>query len=187
MEKVLVNPRNAAAGSLRQLDPRLTAQRPLDIFFYAVGFNDGGALPPRQHELLQALRSWGLETSGEVRRRARRGGMSRVLRRDRRQARATRRTRSMASCTRSTILRHNDAWGSSACAPRWAIAHKFPAQEENTVVREVEFNVGQNRCLDASGEARAGICVGGVTVSNATLHNMDEVGAQGSCGSAIQS
>ncbi len=172
-EKVLVNPRNAAAGSLRQLDPRLTAQRPLDIFFYAVGFNDGGALPPRQHELLQALRSWGLKTSGEVRVVQGVEGCLEYY------ATIGAKRAQLPYQIDGVVYKVDDLaaqrrLGFVSRAPRWAIAHKFPAQEENTIVREVEFNVGRTGALTPVAKLEP-VFVGGVTVSNATLHNMDEV------------
>ena len=172
-EKVLVNPRNAAAGSLRQLDPRLTAQRPLDIFFYAVGFSDGGALPPRQHELLQALRSWGLKTSGEVRLVQGVEGCLEYY------ATIGAKRAQLPYQIDGVVYKVDDLaaqrrLGYVSRAPRWAIAHKFPAQEENTVVREVEFNVGRTGALTPVAKLEP-VFVGGVTVSNATLHNMDEV------------
>jgi DNA ligase (NAD+) len=172
-EKVLVNPRNAAAGSLRQLDPRLTAQRPLDIFFYAVGFNDGGALPPRQHELLQALRSWGLKTSGEVRVVQGVEGCLEYY------GTIGAKRAQLPYQIDGVVYKVDDLaaqrrLGFVSRAPRWAIAHKFPAQEENTVVREVEFNVGRTGALTPVAKLEP-VFVGGVTVSNATLHNMDEV------------
>ena len=172
-EKVLVNPRNAAAGSLRQLDPRLTAQRPLDIFFYAVGFSDGGALPPRQHELLQALRSWGLKTSGEVRLVQGVEGCLEYY------GTIGAKRAQLPYQIDGVVYKVDDLaaqrrLGFVSRAPRWAIAHKFPAQEENTVVREVEFNVGRTGALTPVAKLEP-VFVGGVTVSNATLHNMDEV------------
>jgi DNA ligase (NAD+) len=172
-EKVLVNPRNAAAGSLRQLDPRLTAQRPLDIFFYTVGFSDGGALPPRQHELLQALRSWGLKTSGEVRLVQGVEGCLEYY------ATIGAKRAQLPYQIDGVVYKVDDLaaqrrLGFVSRAPRWAIAHKFPAQEENTVVREVEFNVGRTGALTPVAKLEP-VFVGGVTVSNATLHNMDEV------------
>ena len=172
-EKVLVNPRNAAAGSLRQLDPRLTAQRPLDIFFYTVGFSEGGSLPHRQHELLQALRRWGLKTSGEVRLVQGVEGCLEYY------ATIGAKRAQLAYQIDGVVYKVDDIaaqrrLGFVSRAPRWAIAHKFPAQEETTIVREVEFNVGRTGALTPVAKLEP-VFVGGVTVSNATLHNMDEV------------
>ncbi len=172
-EKVLVNPRNAAAGSLRQLDPRLTAHRPLDIFFYAVGFSEGGSLPHRQHELLQALRSWGLKTSGEVRLVQGVEGCLEYY------AAIGAKRAQLPYQIDGVVYKVDDIaaqrrLGFVSRAPRWAIAHKFPAQEETTIVREIEFNVGRTGALTPVAKLEP-VFVGGVTVSNATLHNMDEV------------
>jgi DNA ligase (NAD+) len=172
-EKVLVNPRNAAAGSLRQLDPRLTAQRPLDIFFYAIGFSQHGSLPQRQHELLKALRGWGLKTSGEVRLVR---GVEGCL-----EYHATigAKRAELPYQIDGVVYKVDDIaaqrrLGFVSRAPRWAIAHKFPAEEATTVVRDVEFNVGRTGALTPVAKLEP-VFVGGVTVSNATLHNMDEV------------
>jgi DNA ligase (NAD+) len=172
-EKVFVNPRNAAAGSLRQLDPRLTAQRPLDIFFYGIGFSEGGAVPDRQHELLNTLRSWGLKTSAEVRLVR---GVEECL--EYYAAIGARRAR-LPYQIDGVVYKVDDVGaqrrlGFVSRAPRWAIAHKFPAQEEMTVVRDVEFNVGRTGALTPVARLEP-VFVGGVTVSNATLHNMDEI------------
>ncbi len=172
-EKVFVNPRNAAAGSLRQLDPRLTAQRPLDIFFYGIGFSEGGALPDRQHELLRTLRSWGLKTSAEVRLVH---GIEECL--EYYAAIGARRTH-LPYQIDGVVYKVDDMGaqrrlGFVSRAPRWAVAHKFPAQEEMTVVRDVEFNVGRTGALTPVARLEP-VFVGGVTVSNATLHNMDEI------------
>ena len=112
-EKLFVNPRNAAAGSLRQLDPRLAASRPLEIFFYGAGAVEGGKLPRRHSIILETLRSWGLRTSPEAESRRRSRRPVRVLRRDRAPARLNLRTRSMASSTRWTRLTcsaNSDSW-----------------------------------------------------------------------------
>jgi DNA ligase (NAD+) len=172
-EKVFVNPRNAAAGSLRQLDPRLTAQRPLDIFFYGIGFSEGDALPDRQHELLRTLRSWGLKTSAEVRLVH---GVEECL--EYYAAIGAKRAR-LPYQIDGVVYKVDDMGaqrrlGFVSRAPRWAIAHKFPAQEEMTVVRDVEFNVGRTGALTPVARLEP-VFVGGVTVSNATLHNMDEI------------
>ncbi|HZF25606.1 MAG TPA: NAD-dependent DNA ligase LigA [Steroidobacteraceae bacterium] len=172
-QKVLINPRNAAAGSLRQLDPRLTAQRPLDIFFYAVGFSEGGSLPHRQHELLQTLRRWGLKTSGEARLVHGVEGCLEYY------ADIGARRERLAYQIDGVVYKVDDIGaqrrlGFISRAPRWAVAHKFPAQEETTVVRDVEFNVGRTGALTPVAKLEP-VFVGGVTVSNATLHNMDEV------------
>jgi DNA ligase (NAD+) len=172
-ERLLVNPRNAAAGSLRQLDPRLTAQRPLDIFFYSVGFSEGGALPQRQHELLKALRGWGLRTSGEGRLVK---GVEGCL--EYYASIAVKRAQ-LPYQIDGVVYKVDDIaaqrrLGFVSRAPRWAIAHKFPAEEAMTVVRDVEFNVGRTGALTPVAKLEP-VFVGGVTVSNATLHNMDEV------------
>ena len=172
-EKVFVNPRNAAAGSLRQLDPRLTAQRPLDIFFYGIGFSEGGALPNRQYELLRALRGWGLKISSEVRLVH---GVGECLAY---YAAIGAKRAQLPYQIDGVVYKVNDIGaqrrlGFVSRAPRWAIAHKFPAQEETTVVRDVEFNVGRTGALTPVARLEP-VFVGGVTVSNATLHNMDEI------------
>lgn len=172
-EKTFVNPRNAAAGSLRQLDPKLTAERPLDMYVYSVGLVEGGALPDHHSEIIEKLQSWGLKTCPE----------SRVV-------------AGVEGC-----LEYYDAIGSKrdalgydidgvvykvdslamqrelgfvARAPRWAVAHKFPAQEELTKVIDVEFQVGRTGAITPVARLEP-VFVGGVTVSNATLHNIDEL------------
>jgi len=172
-EKTLVNPRNAAAGSLRQLDPRLTAARPLDMFVYGVGQVDGANLPPRHSETLTRLREWGFKICPQ----------SEVV-------------NSIEGClkyyermgaSRSTLPYQIDGvvykvddvdlqkrLGFVSRAPRWAIAHKFPAEEALSVVRSVEFQVGRTGALTPVARLEPTF-VGGVTVSNATLHNMDEL------------
>ena len=172
-EKTFVNPRNAAAGSLRQLDPRLTAERPLDMYCYAVGFVSGGTLPETHSRTLECLREWGLPTSPEVA----------VV-------------QGVAECrayfeqlgARREALRYEidgvvykvDGYadqaelGSVSRAPRWAIARKYPAQEELTVVEGVDWQVGRTGALTPVARL-APVFVGGVTVSNATLHNIEEL------------
>ncbi|HEX7417547.1 MAG TPA: NAD-dependent DNA ligase LigA [Steroidobacteraceae bacterium] len=172
-EKVFVNPRNAAAGSLRQLDPRVSEKRPLDLFFYALGIVEGGALPQRQSELPQVLREYGLRTCPQAQRVQ---GVEGCL------AYYTNMGRSRATLPYQIdgvvykVDRRVDQerLGFISRAPRWAIAHKFPAEEALTVVRDVEFQVGRTGALTPVARLEP-VFVGGVTVSNATLHNMDEV------------
>jgi DNA ligase (NAD+) len=172
-DKQFVNPRNAAAGSLRQLDPKLTAQRPLDIFFYAVGDHDGWKSPATHSDVLERLRELGLKTCPEWKKT---DGILGCL--------------AYYSSIRSkrddlpyeidgVVYKVNDLrWqtelGFVSRAPRWAIAHKFPAQEELTVVQNVEFQVGRTGAITPVARL-APVFVGGVTVSNATLHNIDEL------------
>ena len=112
-EKPFVNPRNAAAGSLRQLDPRITAGRPLDIFLYAVGQVEGGQVPDHHSALLQAFRDWGLKTSPEARAVTGHRGLSGLLPRHRRAPRRSCPTRSMAWSTRSMPAPIRSAWALS--------------------------------------------------------------------------
>lgn len=172
-EKTFVNPRNAAAGSLRQLDPRLTAERPLDIYVYAVGMAEGGNLPERHSEILDALTTWGLKVCPE---RASVEGVEGCLAfyesiGERRASLAYDIDGVVYKVDRLDFQRE---LGFVSRAPRWAIAHKFPAQEELTVVRDVEFQVGRTGKLTPVARLEP-VFVGGVTVSNATLHNMDEL------------
>ncbi|NND69401.1 MAG: NAD-dependent DNA ligase LigA [Halioglobus sp.] len=172
-EKLFVNPRNAAAGSLRQLDPKVTAQRPLEMCSYSVGLVQGGELPGRQSEILERLADWGLRINAD----------SKV---------AT----GVAACARyyddlaarrdalpydidGIVYKVNDLalqqrLGFVSRAPRWAIARKFPAQEESTRLLDVEFQVGRTGAITPVARLEP-VFVGGVTVSNATLHNADEI------------
>ena len=172
-EKTFVNPRNAAAGSLRQLDPRITASRPLDLFIYGIGHVEGGQVPQHHGELLQALKRWGFKICPQ----------SRVVDsieacleyfREMGQARA-----SLPYQIDGVVYKVDDFamqrhLGFVSRAPRWAIAHKFPAEEALTVVRDIEFQVGRTGTLTPVARLEP-VFVGGVTVSNATLHNMDEM------------
>jgi DNA ligase (NAD+) len=173
-EKLKANPRNAAAGSLRQLDPRITAARPLDVFFYAVGQWQGA--PERaasQTGLLRQLADWGLRTNPEVRAVAGAAGCIEFF-----HAIGARRA-ALPYQIDGVVYKVNsradeEALGFVSRAPRWAIAHKFAADEALTVVRDIEFQVGRTGVLTPVARLEP-VQLAGVTVSNATLHNMDEV------------
>ncbi len=172
-EKTFVNPRNAAAGSLRQLDPQVTDRRPLSIFFYGVGRAEGVDLPDSHLEVLARLRDWGLRVCPERRPVE---GVNGCL--DYHAELAGKRDSldydidGVVFKVDSQALR--DELGFVARAPRWAIAYKFPAEEELTRVEDVEFQVGRTGALTPVARLEP-VFVGGVTVSNATLHNMDEI------------
>jgi DNA ligase (NAD+) len=172
-EKVFVNPRNAAAGSLRQLDPRLAASRPLEIFFYAAGVIEGASLPGRHSEVLEQLRSWGLRTTPESRVVAGVDGLFAYY--DEMGAkRAGLRYQIDGVVYKVDSLEQQRELGFVARAPRWALAHKFPAEEETTRVRAIEWQVGRTGAITPVARLEP-VFVGGATVSNATLHNIDEL------------
>jgi DNA ligase (NAD+) len=172
-EKVFINPRNAAAGSLRMLDPRVTATRPLDLFFYALGLLEGGDAPERQSGLLEAFRGWGLPTCPDAELvRGAEGCLDYYRRMGARRP-------SLPYQIDGVVYKldrraDQERMGYVSRAPRWAIAHKFPAEEATTVVRDVEFQVGRTGALTPVARLEP-VFVGGVTVSNVTLHNIDEV------------
>ncbi|WP_207062458.1 NAD-dependent DNA ligase LigA [Motiliproteus sp. SC1-56] len=172
-EKPFVNPRNAAAGSLRQLDPRITAERPLELCVYGVGLVEGEALAGGQVETLTRLREWGLRTNPEM---ARVCGIEACLEYYQRLAE---KRNGLPYEIDGIVFKVDDLGlqrrlGFVSRAPRWAIAHKFPAQEELTLLQGVEFQVGRTGAVTPVARLKP-VFVGGVTVSNATLHNMDEV------------
>ena len=171
--KLFVNPRNAAAGSLRQLDSRITAKRPLDVFFYGVGYVEEGELPDRHSATLELLKEWGLRSSPEV---ARRTGVAGVL--DYYRAMSLKRA-SLPYQIDGVVYKVDSIplqqrLGFVSRAPRWAVAHKFPAEEAITIVRGIEWQVGRTGALTPVARLEP-LFVGGVTVSNATLHNYDEL------------
>jgi len=172
-EKAFVNPRNAAAGSLRQLDSRITAQRPLEMCSYSVGLVSGGELPDNHASVLQRLQEWGLRINAE----------SRVVRgidacdlyyRDLAARRDTLSYDIDGIVFKVNNLGLQQKLGFVSRAPRWAIARKFPAQEEMTRLLDVEFQVGRTGAITPVARLEP-VFVGGVTVSNATLHNSDEI------------
>ena len=172
-EKIFVNPRNAAAGSLRQLDPKITAKRALDLCCYGLGAVEGWQVPARQSGIIAALREFGLRTAMEA---AVVDGVEGCLAYH---AKIAERRNTLAYDIDGVVYKVDRVdWqrelGYVARAPRWAIAHKFPAQEETTVVRAVEFQVGRTGALTPVARLEP-VFVGGVTVSNVTLHNMDEL------------
>ena len=172
-EKTFVNPRNAAAGSLRQLDPKLTAGRPLDMYVYSVGLVEGGTLPDRHSEIINALQGWGLKTCPE--RGVVRGADGCLAYYE-----SIGKKRDALPYDIDGVVYKVDSLpaqrelGFVARAPRWATAHKFPAQEEMTTVEGVEFQVGRTGAITPVARLDP-VFVGGVTVSNATLHNIDEL------------
>jgi DNA ligase (NAD+) len=172
-EKTFVNPRNAAAGSLRQLDSRITAERPLRFLSYGFGEIAGGPPADTQSGVLERLRAWGLPVSPELevldgleqclayydRMAGRRDGLDYDI---------------DGIVFKVDSLEAQAQLGFVSRAPRWAVAYKFPAQEELTTVRAVEFQVGRTGAITPVARLEP-VFVGGVTVSNATLHNMDEI------------
>ncbi len=172
-EKVFANPRNAAAGSLRQLDARVSAKRPLDVFFYAVGLWQDGEPPATQTALLEQLAAWGLRTCPEVRRVQGVAGCLEYFR-DLGARRASLPYQIDGVVYKVNARSQQQLLGLVSRAPRWAIAHKFPADEALTVVNAIEFQVGRTGVLTPVARLEP-VSVAGVTVSNATLHNMDEI------------
>ncbi|WP_318419129.1 NAD-dependent DNA ligase LigA [Photobacterium leiognathi] len=172
-EKTFANPRNAAAGSLRQLDPKITATRPLSFYAYAVGVVEGRELAETQYERLCQLKAWGLPMCPEIRKV---DSIEEVIAYH--QSIGEKR-QSLGYEIDGVVIKIDDIdtqqqLGFVARAPRWAIAYKFPAQEEMTVLNNVEFQVGRTGAITPVAKLEP-VFVGGVTVSNATLHNADEV------------
>ena len=172
-EKTFANPRNAAAGSLRQLNPNITSKRPLVLNAYGIGIAEGVELPNTHYARLQWLKSIGIPVNPEIRLC---NGTNDVLDfyRDIQNKRS-----SLGYDIDGTVLKINDIalqneLGFISKAPRWAIAYKFPAQEELTVLNDVEFQVGRTGAITPVAKLEP-VFVAGVTVSNATLHNGDEI------------
>jgi DNA ligase (NAD+) len=168
-----VNPRNSAAGSLRQLDANITKKRPLDMFFYATGIVEGGTLPDTQWELLKALEKWGLPVSPDARLVEGIKGLLGYF------ESIGRKRSSLTYQIDGVVYKLNsrpdqERLGFVSRAPRWATAHKFPAEEATTTVAKIEFQVGRTGTLTPVARLEP-VFVGGVTVTNVTLHNMDEV------------
>jgi len=176
-DKAYVNPRNAASGSLRQLDPRITAQRPLDLYFYEIGVVEGGSVPEKHSELAPWLNTLGLRTCPEGKRVS---GVEGCLEyyRDIGSRRLKLPYQIDGVVYKVDSRADQEKLGFVSRAPRWALAHKFPADEEMTLMEGVIFNVGRTGALTPAAKLRP-VFVGGVTVSNATLHNMDEVKRKG--------
>lgn len=172
-EKTFVNPRNAAAGSLRQKKPTVTARRPLEMCAYSVALEDESQLPPTHWEGLQQVKAWGFRINPEMRKVT---GVEACLEAyDELMAKRD----SLPYEIDGIVFKVNQLslqqqLGFVSRAPRWAIAHKFPAQEELTVIEDVEFQVGRTGAITPVARLKP-VFVGGVTVSNATLHNMDEI------------
>lgn len=172
-EKTFVNPRNAAAGSLRQKNPRITARRPLELCAYSVAVTDESLLPDTHLESLERVKAWGFRTNPEMRKAV---GVEACLRayQELMDKRASLPYEIDGIVFKVNRLAYQQKLGFVSRAPRWAIAHKFPAQEELTVVEDVEFQVGRTGAVTPVARLKP-VFVGGVTVSNATLHNMDEI------------
>ena len=172
-ERTLANPRNGAAGSLRQLDPRVTASRPLAFYAYAVGEVRDGVLPETHTQTLAKLRDWGLPVSPQV---DAASGLDDLLSYYRRIGEQ----RDGLPYDIDGVVYKLDRYdqqremGFVSRAPRWAIAHKFPAQERSTRVDAIEISIGRTGAATPFAVLQP-VQVGGVTVSKATLHNADQV------------
>ena len=172
-EKVFVNPRNAAAGSLRVLDSTITAKRPLQLYFYSLGVVEGGSVPDRQSGLLHSFKGWGLPTCPDAHLVQGVDGLLGYYRD------MGARRKSLPYQIDGVVYKldrraDQERLGFVSRAPRWATAHKFPAEEVFTTVRAIEFQVGRTGVLTPVARLEP-VFVGGVTVSNVTLHNMGEV------------
>ena len=174
-EKGFANPRNAAAGSLRQLDSKVTASRGLSFYAYSTGVVEGEktAMADNHYDQLQQLKGWGIPICAEVKRVENLTDMIAYY-----QDILSRRGE-LAYEIDGVVNKLNDIKGQEkagfvAKAPRWAIAYKFPAQEEMTTLLDVEYQVGRTGAITPVARLSP-VFVGGVTVSNATLHNRDEI------------
>ena len=172
-EKLLANPRNGAAGSLRQLDPAVTRRRPLAFFAYSVGEVRGMELPQTHSETLTLLRTLGFPVAPEVDTATGFDGLIAYYRRIG-EARDT-----LPYDIDGVVYKLDDyaqqaTMGFVSRAPRWALAHKFPAQEQATLLRAIEVQVGRTGAITPVARLEP-VQVAGVTVTNATLHNEDQI------------
>ncbi|WP_199608899.1 NAD-dependent DNA ligase LigA [Flocculibacter collagenilyticus] len=174
-EKQFVNPRNAAAGSLRQLDSKITASRPLMMYAYSVGLveNEKKPLPDTHFQRLMQLKEWGMPVCPEIKAVS---GVAEIIEyyQSIMQRRSTLGYEIDGVVNKVNRIDLQSKLGFVARAPRWAIAYKFPAQEELTTLQDVEFQVGRTGAITPVARLQP-VFVGGVTVSNATLHNQDEI------------
>ncbi|MFL9711383.1 NAD-dependent DNA ligase LigA [Methylobacillus sp. Pita1] len=169
----LVNPRNGAAGSIRQLDPRLAAQRPLSFFAYGLGETKGWKVPSTHAQVLDALKALGFPVCSE-----RAVGMGAEVLAAFHQSIAARRDQ-LSYDIDGVVYKVNRLdlqreLGFRSREPNWAVAHKFPAQEEMTVLEHIDVQVGRTGAITPVARLKP-VFVGGVTVTNATLHNQDEI------------
>jgi len=176
-DKLFVNPRNAAAGSIRQLDPRITARRPLEMCCYSVGVVEGGEIPEDHIATLKLLNTWGLKINPYL------TAANSVADQLDFVEKMQQLREELPYEIDGLVFKVNNynlqqRLGFISRAPRWAIAYKFPAQEAVTKVEKVEFQVGRTGAITPVARL-APVFVGGVTVSNATLHNMDEIARLG--------
>ena len=172
-EKEFANPRNAAAGSLRQLDPKITATRPLMFYSYAVGLVEQGKMVESQTEILQQLKTWGLPMSAEVKQVAGAKGCLEYYLAMQEKRNGLNYDIDGVVYKVDRIAQQNEL-GFVSRAPRWAIAHKFAAQEEMTILLDIDIQVGRTGAITPVARLEP-VFVGGVTVTNATLHNQDEI------------
>lgn len=172
-EKIFANPRNAAAGSLRQLDPKITAKRALTFFCYGIGIVEGAQLPATHYDRLMQLKQWGFPVSCKVEKRLGAKGALDYF------TQIANERMSLGFDIDGVVIKVNridlqTQLGFVARAPRWATAYKFPAQEEVTQLRKVDFQVGRTGAITPVARLEP-VSVAGVIVSNATLHNYDEI------------
>ncbi len=172
-EKTFVNPRNAAAGGLRQLDPRLTAQRRLSFFAYGVGASEGFDVPLTHARLLDTLESLGFPVAKERKTVKGVAGLLKFY------AEAGAKRPKLPFDIDGVVYKVNrvadqQKLGFVSRAPRWAVAHKFPAEEATTELLDIDFQVGRTGAITPVARLKP-IFVGGTTIVNATLHNEDEI------------
>lgn len=171
--RALINPRNGAAGSLRQLDPKLTAQRPLTMFCYGLGWAEGSWAPATHSEAIARLHDWGFRVNADAARFDGLEGVEGYL------AELLERRERLGYDIDGVVIKvdsltQQETLGAVTRKPRWAIAFKYPAEEATTRLLDVEFQVGRTGAVTPVARLEP-VFVGGVTVSNATLHNMDEI------------
>jgi len=172
-EKTFVNPRNAAAGVVRQLDANVAAKRPLSFYAYALGAVDGWPLPATQGELLAAFKAMGLPVNGEAKVVSGAAGLIEF------HAGIASKRDALPFDIDGVVykvdsLALQQQLGFKSREPRWACAHKYPAQEQTTVLRDIDIQVGRTGKLTPVAKLEP-VFVGGTTVSNATLHNQSEI------------